>query len=88
MDKIFDDLEQARGTSFADLYVDELRSRIRSLSASPERYRLRPRLGKGLRLMPELPYHILFKVEADAVVVVRVVHGRRKITRRSTSDEN
>jgi plasmid stabilization system protein ParE len=83
LDKISDDLEEAHGTSFADTYVDELRSRIGTLSASPGRYNLRSRLGKNLRLMPELPYHVIYRVEADVVVIVRVVHGRRRITRRS-----
>jgi plasmid stabilization system protein ParE len=83
LEKISDDLELARGSTFAKKYTDGLRQRIRALSTSPKRYRVRRRLGKGRRLMPELPYHIIYQVAADHVLILRIVHGRRKTTHRS-----
>ena len=81
LERISDDLERARGRTFAERYTDGLRQRIRTLATSPKRYRVRRRLGKGRRLMPELPYHIIYRVEADHVLILRILHGRRNITR-------
>ena len=81
--KIWGDLAEARGAQFAKTYLQRLRLRIGSLARQPRRYRVKPRLGKGRRLMPEKPYHIIYRVDLDCVVIVRVLHGRRRITRQS-----
>ena len=81
--KVTLDLSSERGVEFARSYVANLRSRIETLSTSPKRYRVRPRYGKGVRLRPELPYNVFYQANLDHVLVVRILHGRRKITRRT-----
>ncbi len=83
LDKIWNDLKVARGTDFADQYMQELKTRIGTLDQHPRRYRLRPKFGKGRRLMPEDPYHVIYRVDLDKVLIVRVMHGSRNITRRT-----
>jgi toxin ParE1/3/4 len=83
LDKIWVDLATARGDNFADQYMQRLMATIESLGQNPQRYNVRLRLGKGRRLMPEQPYHVIYRVDPDGVLIVRILHGRRKITRRS-----
>ena len=85
--KIADDLAEARGGEFAAQYVESLQRRIETLSTSPKRYRVRRRLGDGLRLRPEAPYHVFYRVEPDHVLIVRILHGRRRATRRTIEQE-
>ena len=83
LQKIRNDLAQARGADFANRYMQGLENRIESLSSQPKRYQVRPKLGKGRRLMPERPYHVIYQVDDQSVLIVRILHGRRKITRSS-----
>ena len=83
LEGIWDDLEAARGPKFADKYLRELEQSIESLSRLPRRYRVRRRLGKGRRILPLRPYHVIYRVEDTRVLILRIMHGRRKITRRT-----
>lgn len=42
----------------------------------------RPRLGVGVRSFPVHPYLIFYRPEGADIVVLRVLHGHRRITRR------
>ena len=52
------------------------------LGAFPRAYPTRPSLGAGVRLATIAPHIVLYRYDevADHVLVLRVVHGRRRIT--------
>jgi len=48
----------------------------------PESGAMRPRLGRHIRIGVVSPYLVIYELESDHVMVLRIVHGRRRITRR------
>jgi toxin ParE1/3/4 len=54
------------------------------LAAFPESCQGRPRLGKNIRLGVVSPYSLLYRYDREAghVLIIRILHGRRKLTRR------
>lgn len=71
---------QHREARFVSAYMTRLRSRIERLSDDAHRYRLRPELGEGRRALVEPPYLVFYRIEADRVLIQRILHGARKIT--------
>lgn len=63
----------------ADRFLDVLNERIDSLADFPERGVLRPEIGKGIRILIEGNYLILYGMRLGGVEVVRVVHGAREL---------
>jgi toxin ParE1/3/4 len=62
--------------------------RCSELGAMPEAYpKLRGHEDSGIRRCPYRQYLILYRVLADAVEVVRVLHGARDIDRLLFPDE-
>ena len=49
------------------------------LGEFPEIGQARPDLAEGLRHWPVAPYVILYRIERDKVVVVRILHGARDL---------
>lgn len=72
------------GMAHADRYLGQLQSAFLSIaeypSASPERADLR-----GARLKPFGVHHILYRVRAGEVIILRVLHGRQDIARYAKS---
>ena len=69
--------------------VDVAARYLREIDALPERLSLFPRsgmrrlsLGRDIRIGVVEPYVMIYRYRADTVTVVRVVDGRRNITRR------
>lgn len=62
--------------------VDRLIDRVRLLAEHPEAGERLPRLGPGIRRLTEAPYLILYRIEAEEVRIVRILHGARRVTRR------
>ena len=60
-------------------FVTELRSQCVKLTRSPEGYRLRPELGDGIRSCAYGNYVIFFTTRADALLIVRILHGAMDI---------
>lgn len=60
-------------------FVAELRSQCVKLTRSPEGYRLRPELGDGIRSCAYGNYIIFFTIHADALLIVRILHGAMDI---------
>jgi toxin ParE1/3/4 len=57
-------------------YVQELRARCERLASLPERFPLIPRYeGSGMRRMSFGEYLVFYRVRADRVVVLHVLHG-------------
>ena len=63
----------------AATFVRELREHCRGLILFPERYRLRPELGEGVRLSVFGNYVVLYLVHPDLLEIRRVVHGARDL---------
>ena len=60
-------------------FVAELRRQCVKLTRSPEGYRLRPELGDGIRSCAYGNYVIFFMIQADALLIVRILHGSMDI---------
>ena len=63
----------------ADRLLDRLNDWIDTLADFPERGTERPAIGKGIRLLIEGRYLILYRIERISVLVARVVHGARDL---------
>lgn len=84
---ILDRLIDVAGHSVAGRYASDLRSIYQRLSTFPEIGSPRPALGARIRIVVLLPYVVIYEYlsREDAVRVVRIVDGRRSITRRLVS---
>lgn len=80
------DLEEIRGYIAQDvpdhalLYAAELRDRIESLSHMPRRCPVAPdraTRGREVRHLIHDAYRILFVIEEEGVLVLRIIHGAR-----------
>jgi toxin ParE1/3/4 len=63
----------------ADRLIDRLLHRCRILASHPRLGPARPEIAADARLLVEGEYLILYRVRADGVDIVRVVHGAREI---------
>jgi toxin ParE1/3/4 len=65
----------ARAVSFAQ----ELTTKIRAISDRPLTFPARDEWGAGLRAALHANYYIIFRVEIDRVIVLRILHAARNI---------
>lgn len=65
----------------AESYIDELLDRSGQVADNPNLYRLRHEWGDAVRCVRDGSYLILVEIEADGVVILRYLHGRRDIAR-------
>ena len=73
----------ARGASAAaDRILRAISDHCELLAKQPGIGHLRPRLGADLRSFPVHPYLIFYQPEGADIVILRVLHGHRRITRR------
>jgi toxin ParE1/3/4 len=63
----------------AGRFLDVLNERIDMLSHSPDRGVARPEIGKGVLMLIEGNYLILYRVNSSNVEIVRVIHGARDL---------
>jgi toxin ParE1/3/4 len=82
--EIIKDLTGKAGVLVADRYeadFDELYGRLATFpgSGSP-----RPKLGRFIRIGVVSPYVVVYRhiPDDDVVAIIRILHGRRRITRR------
>jgi len=81
LQKISDDITAAAGERVALAFVARLRQSLEALTDFPRMGRLRSGFGPGVRSWALRPY-VAFYRESDAdVEIIRIVHGRRNITR-------
>ncbi len=82
--EIINDLGSKAGESVADRYDGDFDEVYRRLEVFPEIGAPRPSLGKQARICVVLPYLIVYEYSEsdDVVTVLRLLHGKRKITRR------
>lgn len=81
IDRLYRESIGRYGPRHADRYLTELHDAIRTLAELPESARERPELPGAVRIRRHEAHHIIYRVEADEVVIVRVLHGRQDITR-------
>ncbi len=63
----------------ADRVYERLEARVVVLQQYPELGAARPDIAEPARVLVEPPYLILYHILPDAVQVVRVLHGARRI---------
>lgn len=59
-------------------WLDDLHGKLRALAEMPEMGAARDDVRPGLRMLAFGRYLILHRLEADAVEIVRVLHGARQ----------
>ena len=64
----------------ADRVYDRIVERIFDLADFPDIGPARPEIVADLRSLRVMDYIVLYRVEPDRVVIVRVVHGSRDLT--------
>ena len=84
MADILADLAAVAGFPVANTYNRRFESLYERLADYPDSCPLRPKLGAHIRLGVVLPYHVFYRhIEGDDTVsILRVIHGRRKTTRK------
>ena len=85
VDSIISFLQLNAQRGVAAKYARRFSAAFDQLSAFPHSGSPRPRLGKGVRILVENPYLIVYRVLEDRVLILRVLDGRRRITRRLVS---
>ena len=66
-----------RGRNLGQQFVREVRTAIRKIVATPERWRV---LEEDVRrcLVPVFPYSVLYTIETNYVLIIAVAHGKRQ----------
>jgi toxin ParE1/3/4 len=84
MDEIIDHLTKRAGDQIAADYADRFAAQIVFISQFPRAYERRPRLGRLVRQGLVAPYNIIYAYDpdTDTATILRVLHGRRRITRK------
>jgi toxin ParE1/3/4 len=75
-------LSNAAGIVVAEMYSARFKSHLARLAEFPAIGTPRSRLGKNVRMLVEHPYLLLYSFDGAAVRVLRVLHGRRRMTRK------
>jgi toxin ParE1/3/4 len=63
----------------AVLFIQEIRQHCGQIADGPKRYASRPELGESVRMCVHGSYLILFELDGNDVLVVRVLHGARNL---------
>lgn len=82
LEKITDDITANNGKLVAAKMLARFERAFIVLATHPLVGRDRARLGKGIRSWPISVYLALYRPNADGIDVVRVLYGRRRITRK------
>jgi toxin ParE1/3/4 len=87
--QIIDDLDRLASVTVAERYDANFDRLYRRLARHPDSGAPRPRLGAHVRISAVSPYVVIYEhVEDDDVVMIpRVVHGRRNVTRKLVRGE-
>ncbi|MGD0864412.1 MAG: type II toxin-antitoxin system RelE/ParE family toxin [Rhizomicrobium sp.] len=70
---------EASSVGIADNLVDSIMNRILLLASFPHLGRGRDDLRSGLRSYPAGQYVIIYRIEREDALILRVLHGRRDI---------
>jgi len=81
---IIDDLNRLAGVNVADRYDANFDILYRCLARYPDSGAPRPKLGAHVRISAVSPYVVIYEhiEDDDVVMIMRIIHGRRNITRK------
>ena len=79
-------LTERAGQPVADDYTAQFRSAFERLTDHPRSGSPRSRFGRNVRIIVVRPYIVIYRAQSDDVVILRVMHGHRKITRRTVTE--
>src|SRR5262245_24224643 len=82
LQKIADDIAAAAGARVALDFVGRLRQSLETLADHPGAGRRRTELGSDVRSWAVWPYVAFYRPRDGDAEIVRILHGRRRITRR------
>jgi toxin ParE1/3/4 len=87
--KILDELAHEAGYRTAERYNPRFEALYDRLVAYPEHGAIRPKLGRDIRIGIVPPYIVVYRHAASqqTVSILRIVHGRRKVTRKTVQGE-
>ena len=71
----------------AESFVIELRKQCEKIARNPLGYRARNEIAEGLRSCAFRHYLILFRMQGDEVLIVRMLHGAMDIPRKFVVQE-
>jgi toxin ParE1/3/4 len=80
LDFILDDLSQ-KNRDVADRYTVEIAEKGELLARFPEIGRARPEIAPNLRSTLVYPYVLFYRIEADEVQILRILHGKQDLSR-------
>jgi toxin ParE1/3/4 len=80
LDEILDHLTREAGQTIATKYRREIMHRLALVGDHPDMGTPRPALGRGVRRDIVSPYLIFYRPAQETVTVLRILHGRRRIT--------
>ena len=81
-DEIFAYLGRVSGAATANQYDALFNEVYGHLAVDPDMYAARPRLGPKVRAAVVWPYLVIYEhTTPDVVDVLRILHGRRRLTR-------
>ena len=78
---ILSDLSEKAGHRVAERYAADFKAAYRRLADFPSSGAPRPGLGPNTRIAIVSPYIVIYDDEGGAATVLRVLHGKRNITR-------
>ena len=67
------------GINQADKYLEELEAAMQVFAESPKLYRERPEFSPPVRICVQGQHIILYTIQSDFVLIVRVLHSRMDI---------
>jgi toxin ParE1/3/4 len=79
---IISDLSQSAGYAVAVNYTADFNKAYLALAQFPGSGAPRPKLGRNVRIKIVSPYLIIYLHDGDTATVLRVLHGKRNITRK------
>jgi toxin ParE1/3/4 len=79
--RILSDLAARAGYRVAERYAEDFKVAYRRLRSFPDSGPPRPALGRDTRIVLVLPYIVIYESRAGTATVLRVMHGKRNITR-------
>lgn len=81
--QLTENLAEAAGLSVAERYASRIDDVFDLLATFPESGSPRPELGQGIRIRVIDPYIVFYAVVNSQVEVLRILHGKRHVTRDS-----
>ncbi len=87
LDEILETISASNGRFVATKWRQQILDALDLLELFSGAGSPRPRLGTGVRVLPLRPWLIYYVVEADQVLIKRIVHGARRQNRKLVSEE-